>query len=485
MSTVAESAVSVPLESLPCGAFVTRRDGYIVAANAFAHRIFGYEADTLPGRSIETLLPESARARHVGHRRRFERESGSRPMRAGTVVQGRHNDGRALALEVSLVRTGDQIIAMVLDVTRRERLLASEEAHSRHDEGVVAEVVGGLAHQFNNQLAAIVSSLHLARDSDPDAQSRDLLDGALRAAGRARELVAQITGQDGASGESAPSCSPAEELRNREFRLRALLPSDSGFELTVEGDVGRVALAADELYELVASLVRNAGDALGRDGRVTVAVRDLADHVLVEVVDNGHGIEPSLLPHITKPFVTTRPYRPGAGLGLTSVHGMAERAGGGVSVCCPPEGGTQVSVTLARVHERSAARAASKGRILVVDDERIIREVVAAGLERRGHTVTVASSGEEALQHLATTRFDILLTDVVMPGMDGLTLAQAALAHQPDVRVLFMSGYSRDVLAEQGVEAGGDFELLPKPFSAHALASRVAGLLAQVGAPAH
>jgi CheY-like chemotaxis protein len=282
--------------------------------------------------------------------------------------------------------------------------------------------------------------------------------------------------------------------------LRRLVGDDIVLTTSLEPDLGRVRVDPGYLVQVLMNLAVNARDAMPRGGTLSITTRNApitAEHasrhprvragagVMIEVADSGIGMTPDVIAHIFEPFFTTKEHGKGTGMGLAVVHGIVEQAGGFIEVESEVGVGTTFRVYLPAVDAEadqadiSAAIALGSETILVVDDDDYVRRSAARALRARGYQVIEAGSGALALEQLESgTRVDLLLTDVVMPGMDGRQLAEAARARFPGLRVLYTSGYTDDSVVRHGV-MHGEVELIEKPFRIDALAKKVRQVLDQ------
>jgi CheY-like chemotaxis protein len=256
-----------------------------------------------------------------------------------------------------------------------------------------------------------------------------------------------------------------------------------------------------QVEQVILNLAMNARDAMPGGGRLVLGTRNLVvdraaaagdgqaragEWVQLTVQDSGAGMAPEVLAHAFEPFFTTKPRGSGTGLGLSTVHGIVSQAGGHVTVRSAPGQGTTFEVRLPRRHEpaqrpRSVPVVTAVGgteTVLVVEDDPLVREITARALRSGGYRVLVAGGGTEALEVAARLEgaLDLLVSDVVMPGMDGRTLADELRRRRTGLRVLFASGYTQDVISHHGVLDAG-VELLAKPFTAGALLARVRAVL--------
>jgi two-component system cell cycle sensor histidine kinase/response regulator CckA len=261
--------------------------------------------------------------------------------------------------------------------------------------------------------------------------------------------------------------------------LRRLLGEHVELELRPAGDLGTVRADPGQLEQVIVNLAVNARDAMPNGGRLTIETRNAGDHVELVVSDTGIGMDEETRAQVFEPFFTTR--EQGVGLGLASVYGIVHQSGGEVTVESAPGEGAVFVVRLPRVAESAdtteppALPAAQPGSetILLVEDEDVVRELARRVLERQGYTVLTCANGGEAvaLADADDRRIDLLLTDVVMPGLRGYEVAQRVAATRPEIKILYMSGYAEDALVGRAQIAGN--ALIEKPFAIDALTRRV------------
>ncbi len=388
-------------------------------------------------------------------------------------------------------------IAVVRDVTERKRLEGELNRSQRLES--LGRLAGGIAHDFNNLLTAIsgyAGSLLERHYDDPEVVHD------LREIERAGERAAELTGQLLAFGRRQLLRPEPLDLNaaviGLEPMLRRLLGADVELATRLEPDLAVVRADLSQLEQAIVNLAVNARDAMRGGGRLTIATANVEweqlpagtgdlepdPYVALTVSDTGTGMDVELAGRIFEPFFTTK--EEGTGLGLASVYGMARQSGGTVTVQTAPGEGSSFTILLPRVGEQPASRerpAAPAGRadgtetILLVEDEEAVRSLARRVLEGRGYTVVPAADGEAALAAAAAHGgpIDLVLTDVVMPGMRGTELAARFAEERAETAVLFMSGYAHEVVAEDGLPAGSAF--LAKPFGTDALVHAVREVL--------
>jgi CheY-like chemotaxis protein len=367
----------------------------------------------------------------------------------------------------------------------------------------VGRLAGGVAHDFNNMLSVIVGYgqmllRHLPEGDRVRGQVAEIVKAADRATGLTRQLLAF-----GRKQVVQPRVLDLNGVvSNLDKMLHRVIGEDVRLETDLAADLWRVRADPGQIEQVLLNLSVNARDAMPRGGTLRIATRNetLHDawarehpgsrpgpHVVIEVSDTGAGIDPEILPHIFEPFFTTKAQGKGTGLGLATVYGIVKQSGGAVYVDSAPGRGAVFRVYLPRVLEAlepvgaRPAEGAPRGgseTVLVVEDDPMVRALVQETLGRLGYRVLAAEDPSRALQaaegHDGTIA--LLLTDVVMPGMNGRELAGRIARLRPEARVLYMSGYAEDAIAHHGI-LQEDVVLLQKPFTPDALAGRVREVL--------
>jgi PAS domain S-box-containing protein len=393
------------------------------------------------------------------------------------------------------------VLGRLLSLAKRRQVEAQLQ-HAMKMEAV-GRLAGGVAHDFNNLLTGVLGNLSLAlMDLDPQHPVRGYLDEASRAAENAAALVRQLLAFSRKQIVEPRVFDLNELLANTPRLLERLIGED--VELRVFPLPGPAHVKADpgQIEQVLVNLSVNARDAMPRGGRLTIETSVVAldaeyckrhlearpgPYVMLAASDNGVGISEEVRPRLFEPFFTTKPAGRGTGLGLATAYGIIKQAGGSIEVYSEVGHGTTFKIYLPQVDETAAAQAASLGEgelsrgsetVMIVEDDQIVRGVARAALERLGYRVLQASNGAEALRLADQTpgRIDLLMTDVVMPGMNGRELAERLQTLRPDLKVLFASGYTENVVVHHGVvEAGVHF--LAKPYVPSGLARKVRQVL--------
>jgi PAS domain S-box-containing protein len=415
----------------------------------------------------------------------------------------RHFEAQAADL-----RTHPQVggfVVVARDITQRlhaeQAARASEEALRQSQKmEALGRLAGGLAHDFNNLLTAIQGYCGLLKET----ALGDLQAGYVReiaAAGdRAADLTQKLLTLSRRQLVSRRVVAVNELVGDLQGLLRRLIGEDIELVTDLAPEVGQVRADPHQLDQALLNLAVNARDAMPLGGRMLVRTESVdlsfddverrpelqpGPHVLLSVSDTGVGMDHETLEHIFEPFFTTKESGKGTGLGLATVYASIQQEGGRVEVDSAPGRGAVFRIFLPHVEEEPealpeapAGRGKLRGseRILLVEDEDIVRRLVRQQLESLGYTVLDAGKGETALEIAENHEIDILVSDVVMPGMSGPELARRLVDRRPGLPVLFMSGYTDAFLGRHGF-ADGDHEVLQKPFDQSELASRIRDLL--------
>ena len=395
-----------------------------------------------------------------------------------------------------------------VDITERKH---SEEERERLESQLrqaqkmesVGRLAGGVAHDFNNLLMGIMNYSDLCRDAtEPDHPSRKWLDEITREAERSARLTQQLLAF-ARRQTVAPEILNLNDAVDRMLEmLRRLIGENINLIWRPGGKLGSVKIDASQLDQILANLCLNARDAITGTGEVTIETKNASidqnsssihteitpgEYVLLSVSDSGHGMDVETLGHAFEPFFTTKNVGEGTGLGLATVYGIIKQNDGFVNIDSKPGQGTTCRIYLPRVSDgpvtvridqESIRYLEGNETLLLVEDERSIRETLGMLLEGLGYTVLLAEDPEVSLRMASEhpEPIDLLITDVVMPRMNGRELAEQLLESQPSMKVLYMSGYTADMIAHRGVLDEG-IHFLSKPISRDSLAQTVRQLL--------
>jgi two-component system cell cycle sensor histidine kinase/response regulator CckA len=484
-------------ESL-AGNYVSTIDGRLLACNPTFARMMGYDssAEACEHLTTEYYADPSVRLRFlalVRMQKRVELHEDSLKRRDGSTLQILENVIGHFDANGEMT----EIHGFVIDVTDRKRL----EDELRHSQKLqaVGQLAGGIAHDFNNLLTAM--KLHgefvLDEMAESDPHRADILE-MQRAADRATMLTKQLLAFSRKQLLNPKIMSANAVIEGMAPMVRRLIGEDVEIRIVLNPAAGCVLADAGQVEQVILNLAVNARDAMPKGGTFTIAsgimILDparagLADlpagsYVSLTASDTGCGMSADVLAHIFEPFFTTKEQGKGTGLGLATVYGIVKQSGGHIWVNSVPGVGSSFEILLPRVNESPAdvviAPIAPRGTetILVVEDDPAVQALTCRLLERQGYSVIVANNGNEALLRAAENgdAISLVVTDVVMPTMGGGELAARLAETHPNLAVLFVSGYTDDVVLRRGLlDASASF--LQKPFTATSLARAVRNAL--------
>ena len=483
--------------------FALSPDGLFTALNSAFETITGWTREEWLGKPFTGLLhADDVKAANELFSRVLRLEP-----RPSAQLRFRHRDGSYLVGDVhaNLHRQDVRVLGLlgiVRDVTDRVRL--EDELRQAQKMEAVGRLAGGVAHDFNNLLTAIggYSDLLLS-DLAPGDPRRSDVEEIKKAAERAAALTRQLLAFSRRQVLQPRVLDLNVVVVGAEKLLRRLIGEDVRLATRLEPSLGAVRADAGQLEQVVMNLAVNARDAMRGGGTLTLETRSVditkarrteeqapmppGPYIELRVSDTGVGIDAETKRHLFEPFFTTREKGKGTGLGLATVYGIVKQSGGFIWVDSEPGRGTTFTIHLPRVDERVDADEAGRPvrsevsgteTVLLVEDEVAVRTVVRESLRVHGFKVLEAQDGEVALRVAAdaTAPIDLLLTDVVMPGLSGRALADRLTAERPGLRVLYMSGYTDDALGPHGVLEPG-LHYLQKPFAPDVLARKVREVL--------
>ena len=465
---------------LTCNPMFARMMGYDEPAEACAHPTSAHYAD--PAKRLAFLAKVREEKRLELYEEELVRCDGSALLILENVIG--HFDAQGELTEIH---------GFVIDVTDRKRL----EAELRHSQKLqaVGQLAGGIAHDFNNLLTAM--KLHgefvLEDMTEGDPHRADVLEMQL-AADRATMLTRQLLAFSRKQLLKPKVVNANAVIEGMAPMVRRLIGEDITITIVLDPAAGCVMADPGQLEQVILNLAVNARDAMSHGGTFTVGTGNMhldegraasadlppGEYISLTTTDTGTGMDAAVLARIFEPFFTTKEQGKGTGLGLATVYGIVKQSGGHIWVRSTPGEGTSFEILLPRVEEPAAEVDAppvmprGTETILVVEDDPAVQSLTRRMLERQGYRLIVASNGVEALERVAeqSEEFALVITDVVMPEMSGGELAARLAEAHPELQVMFMSGYTDDVIVRRGLlHASASF--LQKPFTAASLANAV------------
>lgn len=498
----AAATVQAIVDASPIPIVSEDRAGRVRLWNTAAEKVFGWEADEVLGRP-NPVVPPSERETTDSERQRVMRE-GERVV--GRSVERLRKDGTTVSVRFSFGPTvgpdgePDGIVGLLEDVTESKALEAQLLQAQKLE--AVGRLAGGVAHDFNNLLTVILTATHFLLDELPSAsQTLELAQEVQDAAAAAALLTNQLLAFSRKDVVEPQAVDVAEVVARIEKMIRRLIGEDIHLTVELASNLGPIRCDPGQLEQVLLNLAVNARDAMPEGG--TLKVRTSAVHLdeeaaaevelqpgdFIELVvrDSGTGIAPEDLPEVFEPFFTSKPTGMGTGLGLSTCKKIVRDAGGRIHVESTLGEGATFRVYLPTVDDDRGDRPRARDpddeprgteTILLVEDDPGVRSVASRVLGSLGYRVLEAENGATALRIMEDrgNAIELVLTDVVMPEMSGREVAEHAKSIDPDVKILFASGYTEDALLRRNVSTH-DVRLLKKPFTPGSLARKVREVL--------
>jgi PAS domain S-box-containing protein len=468
-------------------------DSVVLAANPATEALFGHPIDRIVGSSITMLMPPAYRERHKEAFGRYLRTGRRTIPWHGAELRALHASGREFPVEVSLGEYGTgadrRFTGIVRDISRRKEIEAQLLQAQKMD--AIGRLAGGVAHDFNNLLTAIGGYAELVGVTlEPSDSRQDAINGIRQATNQAASLTKQLLAFSRSQELRPAVIDLSQVVTNIGPMLRRILTERIELVVRPTEEPCRTLADRGQIEAILVNLAVNAKDAMVAGGTLTIETSNVdldesyrlhhtqvvpGRYAMLVVSDTGAGMDEATLARVFEPFFTTKPTGSGTGLGLATVYGTVKQSGGYIYVYSEVGSGTTFKVYLPATEAEvepvppdapSPARMSAPGHetILVAEDEAVVREMVTAALERLGYRVVVASTGEEAVRLIDRLgdEIDLLLSDVVMPGMSGPDLLDRARRTRPDLRAIFMSGYTA---LSMGRPIPDGVTLLEKPFT--------------------
>jgi two-component system cell cycle sensor histidine kinase/response regulator CckA len=495
-------------QSAPFGIATVNADGRILSANAAFARLM------LDGKAGQSERAIDVLARSADAEKRAAVEAalngalfGMANIQPLEITVGQAKEFTRQVFFSALTRSSgpEAAVLYVIDATEL-KALEIKFAQSQKMEAV-GQLAGGIAHDFNNVLTAIIGFsdllLQTHRPSDPPYKN---IMNIKSSANRAAELVGQLLAFSRRQTLQPEVLELSETLTDTSMMLNRLLGEKVELRILPGRDLWYVKADRSQLESVIVNLSVNARDAMPEGGQLTIRTRNIGEresqrldakglpvgeYVMIEVEDTGHGMPPEVQEKIFEPFFTTKSVGKGTGLGLAQVYGIVKQTGGYIYVDSTVGKGTTFRIYLPRYEMDPVAHAEAEaatikavkqrhsdltgaGRVLLVEDEDAVRSFAVEALKRQGYEVLQASSGQEALELLESeeTAVDLVVSDVIMPEMDGPTMYNMLRETNPDLKIIFMSGYPDDAF-KNALDPDAKFAFLQKPFSLAQLAAKV------------
>ncbi len=479
-------------------------EGRVTLWNPSAERTFGWTREEMIGRTLsETIIPSAHRDAHESGLAQFRASGEGKVLGQRLELTAMHKDGSEFDVELTIVHeridSQDAFIAFVRDISVQKKmareLLASQKLES------IGQLAGGVAHDFNNVLNVIVGYGEIAKSQVPaESEAQGSLDEILRAARRSAEINNQLLAFARKQPVEPRTVSLNEVIEGVRPMIRTLIRSNIEIAFKLSDDLWPVSVDPGKVEQILTNLAINARDAMPEGGRLLIETRNIyfgeeghlpvpdlppGDYATISVSDTGEGIPAENLGKVFDPFFTTK--EKGTGLGLAGAYGTVKQAGGRIAVYSEVGHGTMFRIYLPRalgevesILRPSPLRMAQPGTetVLVAEDNEQVRTVIVLTLTQFGYNVIDAKSGSDALALAAA--FDgvihLLVTDLIMPNGGGTELARQLRAVRPEVKVIFLSGYTEEAVTATGVE-GIDGAFLQKPVLPTDLAAKIREVL--------
>jgi PAS domain S-box-containing protein len=492
------------IEILPVGIVFCDKDGQITDANAEILRMFGYSRHELVGQAVEKLIPERFRSSHKQQRFGYTKQPHARPMGIGMELIACRKDGTEFPVEVSLgpLPTGQglSVASTIVDISERKKIERQLRLAQRME--AIGQLAGGIAHDFNNLLAVMIGCADIVADTLPAGSSAIDKVAMIKTAGNsAADLVRQLLAFSRQQMLQPRVLDLKEILERVQATLERLIGEDIQLKVSIEGSLGDIKADPGQIEQVLLNLAVNARDAMPKGGRLNIVASNVeldesdkkrhepivpGKYVKLTVEDSGCGMDAQTQLRIFDPFFTTKEVGKGTGLGLATVYGIVKQTGGYIWVYSELNQGTAFNIYLPRIErtphalEQKVADLPVTGSetILFAEDSESLREMAVEYLQSVGYTVVSAASGIDALERAKdfTGTIHLLVTDVVMPELNGPQLAKRIAEERPGIKVIFTSGYASDTLGDRG-SLNPAVAFIQKPYRPKALARRIREVL--------
>ena len=498
------------VEQSPTTVMITDTDANIEYVNPKFTQLTGYTLEDVIGKNPRIL--KSGETPPEEYKRLWETITSGREWRGEFHNKKKNGEFYLESASISSIKNPEGLIshfvAVKEDITERkraeeERTTLQEQLRQSQKMEAIGRLAGGVAHDFNNILTVIkgYSQFSLAEIKEEDPL-RENIEEIKKSADRAADLTRQLLAFSRRQIMEVKILDLNTLLQNLDKMLRRIIGEDIELVTLLREDLGRVKADPGQIEQVVMNLAVNAKDAMSKGGKLIIETANVeldkayaqahvavkpGPYVMIAVSDTGTGMAPEVRDRVFEPFFTTKGKGKGTGLGLSTVYGIVKQSGGNIWVYSEPGQGTTLKIYLPRVDEPAEKLEAQvigeefprgSETILIVEDDKEVRKLAVGILKRQGYTVLDGSYGDEAFnvcrQHKGPIR--LLVTDVVMPGMDGRALSQCLSQLHPEMKVLYMSGYTDDAIIHHGVMDKG-MNFIQKPFTVNGLTKKVREVL--------
>jgi len=479
--------------------FLETLDGEILDINRHACDMLGYKKGELVGLNIKELIPEDELEKS---RPLFAQLYAGKSFRTETYYLDK--EGKKIPVEVNAavvtIENEKRVFALVQDITERKEL--EEQLRRSQKSEAMGRLAGGIAHDFNNVLTAIFGYVDLLKQSiKEDHKCYEYIDEIGAVADKAATLTQQLLAFSKKQILEPVVLDINEVVEEMAGMLKRIIGENISFKFTPAIEAPPIKVDKGQLEQVILNLVVNARDAMPEGGEVRIATKTLSlddeyvaghpeaqsgEYILLTIEDTGTGIPDDIKDRIFDPFFTTKETGTGTGLGLPTVFGIVKQSGGYIDITSEKGRGTKVEVYFPSVYEpipkpkETPTKTTSGGpeTVLVVEDDESVRKTVAAILRNKGYDVIDTVNGAEAIKNVAFSDkpVDLLITDVVMPHVTGKDLAQKLLIDNPNLKILYISGYTDEDLLGPNIVSGNS-EFLQKPFTASSILRKVRDIL--------
>jgi len=500
------------VNTAPFGIQLTDLEGRIVYSNPAHHQIRGYQPNQLIGMYVwDLMVNDDHRAKSMGYYQNIINKKSEPTMYS---ARDKTRDGREIDIQINwdyIRNEKDEvtgIISIIEDITERkqadaEREKLQKQLNQAQKMEAVGRLAGGVAHDFNNMLGVILGYVELAFEKiDPRQELYSDLEEIQNAAARSADLTKQLLTFARKQIISPEVFDLNDAVDSMLKMLRRLIGEDIDLSWFPADSLWPVKIDPSQLNQILVNLCVNARDAIAGVGKLTIETQMktfdrvyceghagfiTGDYVMLAVTDNGRGMNKETLNNLFEPFFTTKNMGEGTGLGLAIIYGIVKQNNGFINVYSEPGQGTSFKIYLPRFHTFEKAQEeplqekivpTGNETILLVEDEPAILRMTRMMLERKGYSVLPAGAPADAISiaNAYVGKIHLLMTDVVMPEMNGRDLAEKVTAIFPEIKLLFMSGYAANVITHQGVLDDG-VAFMQKPFSTNELAKKIRDVL--------